>query len=98
MALFAEKLSYILPPFASLELLAGQYVHETNISNFIFYISFFNGYLFFRCLDKVFDKERNEINKEKVEELQQTIYSRKVKRKVKGRDDEVLGFDFVFGG
>ena len=54
--------------------------------------------MFFRCLDKVFDKERNEINKEKVEELQQTIYSRKVKRKVKGRDDEVLGFDFVFGG
>ena len=34
--------------------------------------------------------------KEKVEVLQQTIYSRK-KRKVKDQDDEILGFDFVFG-
>ena len=46
------------------------------------------------------------IKKEKVEVLQQTIYSRKEtigrvkesKRKVIDRDDEILGFDFVFDG
>ena len=37
LALFGEKLSYILPPFASLELLSAEYLGETNISNFIYY-------------------------------------------------------------
>ena len=42
-----------------------------------FYISLINGYLFFRYLEKVLQEEGNEKKKEKVEELQQTIYSRK---------------------
>ena len=51
-------------------------------------------------------KKEMRIKKEKVEVLQQTIYSRKEtigrvkesKRKVIDRDDEILGFDFVFDG
>ena len=34
---FWEKLSYILPPLASLELLAAEYLREANTSNFIYY-------------------------------------------------------------
>ena len=71
---FRERLSYILPPLASLELLAAEYLRETNISNCI---PFINCYLFFRCLEKVLEEERYENKKEKVEVLQQTIYSRK---------------------
>ena len=41
------------------------------------YISFINGYLFFRCLENVLEEERYENKTEKVEVLQQTIYSRK---------------------
>ena len=40
-------------------------------------MSSINGYLFFRCLEKVLDEERYENKKEKVEVLQQTVYSRK---------------------
>ena len=40
-------------------------------------MSFINGYLFFRCLEKVFEEERNENKKRKKAVLQQTIYSRK---------------------
>ena len=35
---FGEKLSYILPPLVSLELLAAEYFCETNISNSIYII------------------------------------------------------------
>ena len=35
---FRERLNCILPPFASLELLAAEYLGETNISNCIYYL------------------------------------------------------------
>ena len=35
---FREKLSCILPPLASLELLAAEYLRETNISNCIYHL------------------------------------------------------------
>ena len=60
----------------------------------------------FNILKKSSKKKEMRIKKEKVEVLQQTIYSRKEtigrvkesKRKVIDRDDEILGFDFVFDG
>ena len=84
-----------------LELLAAEYLRETNN----FYTLFINGYLF-NILKKSSKKKEMRIKKEKVEVLQQTIYSRKEtigrvkesKRKVIDRDDEILGFDFVFDG
>ena len=36
-----------------------------------------NGYLFFRCLEKVFEEERNENKKGIVEVLQQPSYRKK---------------------
>ena len=54
------------------------------------------------CLDtlkKYLKRKEMRIKKEKVEELQQTIYSRQKRdRKVKDWDDKILGFDFVFSG
>ena len=35
---FGEKLSYILPPLASLELLAAEDLRESNISNFMYHL------------------------------------------------------------
>ena len=46
-------------------------------------MSFINGYLYFRCFEKVLGEERYENKKEKVEVLQLTIYSRKETRKQK---------------
>ena len=59
------------------------------------YISFINGYLFFRCLEKVLEEER--YKKKKVEGYNK-LYTVEGDREVKYRDDEILGFDFVFGG
>ena len=42
---FGEQLIYILPPLASLELLAAEYLSETNISNFIYHLLMVTCYL-----------------------------------------------------
>ena len=71
---FGKKLGYILLPLASLELLAAEYLHETNISNFIYHL------LMITCsLHTLKSPKRKEmgIKNEKVQVLQQTIYSRK---------------------
>ena len=60
-------------------------------------MSFINGYLFFRCLEKVFEEERNENKKGKSRGVTTNYIQQKGDRKVKDRDDEILGFDFVFG-
>ena len=57
-----------------------------------------NGYLFFRCLEKVFEEERN-VNKKEISRGITTSYRLEKKdRKVKDRNDEILGFDLVFVG
>ena len=55
--------------------------------------------MFFRCLEKVFREERNEKKKGKSWGAA-TSYNIQWKggRKVKDWDDEILGFNFVFGG
>ena len=73
---FGGKICHILPPLASLKLFAAEYLRETNISNFIYYL------LMVTCsldvLKKCSKRKETRIRKEKVEELQQTaIYSRK---------------------
>ena len=50
------------------------------------------------ALKKCAKKKEMRIKTEKIEVLQQTIYSKKGDRKVKERDNEILGFDFVFVG
>ena len=73
---FGGKMSYILPPLASLRLLAGEYLRETNISNFIYYLSMITCSL--DALKKFSKRKEIRTKKEKVEELQQTIiYNRK---------------------
>ena len=72
---FGEKLSYILPPLASLELLAAEYLRETNISNCIYHLLMVTCSL--DALKKSSKRKEMRIKKEKVEVLQQTIYSRK---------------------
>ena len=72
---FREKLSYILPTLASLELLAAKYLRETNISNFIYHLLMVTCSL--DALKKSSKRKEMRIKKEKVEVLQQTIYSRK---------------------
>ena len=56
---FGKNLIYILSPLA-LELLSAEYLHEVQIYQFLYPN---NGYLFFRCLERVFKEERNK-NKE----------------------------------
>ena len=70
MVQFGEKLSYILPPLVSLELLAAEYRHETNISNFIYHLSMVT------CSLDALKKSSMRTKREKVELSQQTIYSR----------------------
>ena len=41
------------------------------------YYHLINGYLFFRCLEKVFEEDETRIKKEKVEVLEQASYRRK---------------------
>ena len=57
-----EKLSYILPPLASWNYLLQNI--SVKLKN-QFLLSFINGYLFFRCLENVFEEERNEKKKGK---------------------------------
>ena len=75
MVQFGEKLSYSLPSLVSLELLAAEYLCETNISNFIYNL------LMVTCsLDALKQSSKRKamiIKMEKVEVLPQTVYSRK---------------------
>ena len=57
-----------------------------------------NGYLFFRCLEKVFEEERNENKKGNSRGVTTTQLPYKEDRKLKDRNDEILGFDLVFVG
>ena len=75
MVQFGEKLSYILPPLASLELLAAEYLRETNISNFIYHLLMVTCSL--DALKKSSKRKEMRIKQEKVKMLQQTIYSGK---------------------
>ena len=59
LAQFGKNLSYILPPLASQNYLL-QSISVKLIYQFLYLI---NGYLFFRCLEKVFEEERNENKK-----------------------------------
>ena len=74
MVQFGEKLSYILPPLASLELLFAEYLRESNILNFIYHLLMVTCSL--DALKKSSKRKEMRIKKEKVEVLQQTIYSR----------------------
>ena len=70
---FGENLSLILPPLASLELLAAEYLHDTNISNFIYHLLMIT-----RSLDALKKSSKAKENKmrtkkEKVDMLRQTI-------------------------
>ena len=65
---FGGQLIYILPPLASLELLAAEYLSETNISNFIYHLLMVTCYL---------DALKKSSNKRKKVFLQHAIYSRK---------------------
>ena len=56
-----ERLSYILSPVASLELLAAEYLRETNISNCIYHLLMVT--ILYRCLENVFEEERYENKK-----------------------------------
>ena len=72
---FGEKLGYIFPLLASLELLAAEYLRQSNISNFIHHLVMVTCSL--DALKKSSKRKGMRIKKEKVEVLQQTIYSRK---------------------
>ena len=67
MVQFWEKLSYILPPLAFLELLAAEYLSETNLSNFIYHLLMITCSL--DALKKVFEEERYENRKGKTRGL-----------------------------
>ena len=54
--------------------------------------------MLFRCFEKVFKKERYENKKGKSGDVTTNYIQWKGDRIVKDWDDEILGFDFVFGG
>ena len=66
-------MSYILPQLASLELLAAEYLRETNMLNFKSHLLMVTFSL--DALKKTSKKKEMGIKQEKVEGLQQTIYS-----------------------
>ena len=55
----------------------------------------YNGYLFFRCLENVFEEERNVNKKEISRGITTSSRPEKEDRKVKDQNDEILGFDHV---
>ena len=57
-----------------------------------------NGYLFVRCLVKVFEEERNGNRKENSPGVTTRYWRQKKDRKVKDRNDQILGFELVFVG
>ena len=62
---FERNLSYILPPLAS-----QNWLQQSSSVKLIYqFLYLINGYLFFRCLEKVFEEERNKNKKEIVEVL-----------------------------
>ena len=72
LAHFGKKLNYIFPPVVSQNYLL-QSISVKLMYQFLYLI---NIYLFFRCLEKVFEDERRENKKEIIEVLQQTSYRR----------------------
>ena len=52
--------------------------------------------MFFRYLEKVFGEKRNENKKGKSRSVTANYIQEKGDWKVKERDDEILGFDFLF--
>ena len=65
---FGEKLSYILPPLASLELLAAENLRESNIWNFIYHLLMITCSL--DALKKSSKRKEMGIKKEKEEKTQ----------------------------
>ena len=65
----------MLPLLASLELLAAEYLRETNISNFMYHLLMLTCSL--DAFKKTLKRKERRMNKEKVEVLQQTVFSRK---------------------
>ena len=55
----------------------------------------YSGYLFFRCLENVFEEERNVNKKEISRGITTSSRPEKEDRKVKDQNDEILGFDHV---
>ena len=90
------KIELHLTSTCLLELLAAEYLPETNISIFIYHSLMVTCSL--DALKKSLKRKEMRIKKAKVEVLQQTIYSRNETGKIKDRDDEIIGFDFVFVG
>ena len=102
MVQFGENLTYILSPLAPLELLAAEYLRETNVSNFVYHLLLVTCSL--DALKKSSKRKEIRIKKENVEVLQQTIYIKKkcynklytLKRRQESKryqDYEILGFD-----
>ena len=91
-----EKFELHLTSTCLSKILAAEYLRETNISVIIIII--INGYLFFRCLKKVFEEEKNENKKENSRGLTTSQLLQKEDRKVKDQDAKVLGFDLLFVG
>ena len=89
MVQFGEK----LPPLASLELLAAEYLREINISVFIYYLLRVTCFLDALKMSSKWKEMR--IKKEKVEVLPQTIYSRKETGKQKTGIMEFLALNSV---
>ena len=91
---FVKNLSYILPPLGSQNYLL-QSISVKLIYQFLYLV---NDYLFFRCLEKVFEEERNENRKRISQGVTTSQLPQKENRKVKNRNDKILGFDLVFVG
>ena len=86
---FGKNMRYILPPLVSQNYLQ-QSISVKLIYQFLYII---NGYLFFICLEKVFEKERKENKKGNFRGV--TV---KKDRKLKDWNDGIIGFDLVFVG
>ena len=84
---FEKNFLFYLISTCLLELLAAEYLRETNIN---FYISFID-FCSLDAVKKASKKKETRINMEIVEVLQQTSLER-------DRDDDTLGFDLVFVG
>ena len=60
---FRKNFSYILPPLASYNYYLQQSISVKLIYHFLYLVS----YLFFKCLEEVFEEERNENEKGKLQ-------------------------------
>ena len=94
---FGKKFSYILPLLAlQNELL--QTISVKLISVICQFLCLINGYLFFRCLEKVIEEDRSRNKERNSRGVATTQLTQKEDRKLKDRDDEIRGFDLVFVG